>query len=296
MLYRISYFIRTALRSIRRNLILNLVSAATISLALLIMSAFLLLNVNLQKLAASSTEDLYVSVYLKDKLDSKILAGLKKKVATFSGVKSVKYISKDQALADLKKRLGGQANILEGLDQNPLPASLELEIDQEIKKKGRVSGLTNKIGSLKGVDEVYYAWEWADRLKAFIRFIRLSGFLAGGLLFLAIVFIIANTIKLTVMAREDELYIMRLMGATETFVRTPFVIEGVLQGLAGGLAALAGLYVVFYILISQINLPFGMSLVKLSFLPPFLVWFLMASGGVLGFLGSMLSVGRLSKS
>lgn len=293
---RIIYFIKAALNNIRQNPVLNLVAAATIFLALVILGAFLLIQVNLQRAVESSTEGLLVSIYLKDGLSDAAAVRIKDEIANLPGITGVTYITKDQALADLKKRLGQQGNILEGLDQNPLPASLEVAMKPGTGQDGRLEALIAKVKSFKDVEDVYYAWEWAEKLKSLVRFVKLSGLVVGAFLFLAIVFIIANTIRLTVMARQDELYILRLMGATETFVRTPFIIEGLLQGLAGALGALFGLYIVFFLLTRYVQLPLGLSLAELVFLTPTMSWFLILSGAGLGFLGSFLSLSKLLKT
>ena len=295
-MYRIIYFIRAAVENMVRNLMVNLISTATIALALIIFGSFLLLNNNLQKLTAATTKDLTVSVYLKDDLSPRAVDLLKSRLADLPEVKSVTYIDQDQALADLKRRLGELSGALEGLDENPLPASFELEVAPTVQEGGRIRELVRLIKGENGVDEVYYAWEWADRLRAFIDFLRVVGYVIGGLLFAAIVFIISNTIRLTVLTRREELYILRLMGATETFVRTPFIIEGVVQGAVGGLAALLGALALFWIVSSNLALPVGFAEVHLTFLSASQAWSLPLVGAVLGFAGSFLSMGRLRQA
>lgn len=291
-LLRLVYFIRVALNSIRRNLVLNFVSAATISMALLILCSFLLLYTNLRQIVESTTTELSITVYLKDGLSAPAAEKIEEKIANLNGVENVVFISKDQALDDMRLKLGDQSGILEGLEENPLPASLELSLKPHMKEDASISRLTSAVKAIKGVDEVHYAWEWAEKLNVFIRFVKLSGLTVGLMLFLAIVFIIANTIKLTVLARKDELYIMRLVGATENFIRTPFYIEGIVQGLAGGLIALVLLFAGFHLILANIQLPLGLSLVELKFLPIGLIWFTIFSGFFLGFIGSFISLGR----
>ena len=290
--YIVLYLLRVAGLSIYRNLLLNLVSAATISMSLLILSSFWLLNVNMQKILETSSQGLTVSVYLKDELDPDAIENLKNEIQDIGGVINATYVSKDQALSDLKQRLGDQGVILNGLEDNPLPASLELDIDSQFRHEGRIEALTEELRAKNGVDQVHYAWEWADKLQIFINFIRMSGYIIGGLLFAAILFIIANTIKLAVMARKDELYIMGLMGATKNYIRTPFFLEGAVQGVIGGLMALALLYLIYNLFVSRIQLPLGFAAVKLSFLPGHLSWTLLATGAGLGLLGSYLSLTR----
>ncbi|MEW5724229.1 MAG: permease-like cell division protein FtsX [Thermodesulfobacteriota bacterium] len=291
-LRRIIYFLRTAAASLFQNLLLNLVSTVTIALSLLIMGSFLLLRVNLEQVVEASAHGLSMSVYLKDDLTGAGVDLLGKKLGGLPGVARLTFLSKEQALADLKQVLGSQGGLLEGLEENPLPASFELELKPDMGDQRAIEALAGRIRELSGVDEVSYVWEWAEKLKVFAGFIRLGGFMVGGLLFLAVIFIIANTIKLTVLARQDELYIMSLIGATGGFIRTPFLVEGMVQGLAGSLAALGVLFLVHALFIARVELPLGLSGVKLIFLPPGQCWFLLASGAVLGFGGSLIASGR----
>jgi cell division transport system permease protein len=296
MLYRLTYFIRIAAGSMRHNLVVNLVAVVTIALALLIMSSFMLLNINLQKIVVAASEDLTISAYLHDSLSQAASRELQSNISGLPGVKAVTYVSKEQALADLMLRLGGQGRLLEGLDENPLPASLEIQLRDQANDQAQVEALVAEIKKNQGVEEVQYAWDWADKLAALVGFVRMAGLLVGGLLFVAVLFIIANTIRLTVLARQDELYIMRLMGATETFIRLPFIAEGVIQGLCGSLLALGLLYLLFLLLVSQVSLPLGLSLVQLTFLPGYLNWLLLVAGAAVGFGGSYLSMGRLMET
>ncbi|MBF0529136.1 MAG: ABC transporter permease [Deltaproteobacteria bacterium] len=289
---RFFYFFRTALENLTRNPILNLVATVTISLAILIMGAFLLLYNNLHALVESSTKGLQVSLYLKDGLSLPAIDRIKHELTGLSGVKSIKFISREEALAGLKKRLGQQGGILDGLDENPLPASFDLEVEGEYLRDRKVEPLIDKVKSISGVDEVRYAWEWAEKLQGVLRVVRMSGYILGGMLLAAIVFIIANTIKLTVLARQEELDIMRLVGATEWFIRTPFYIEGLLQGLAGSLIALSVLWGGFQFLATRIQWPMGLAIVTFTFMPISWSWLLAAIGPLLGLLGSLISLGR----
>ena len=296
MLHKLIYLIRVALNNIAQNLVANLVSTGTIALALLILSGFTLIYINLQHLIESSSRELSVSVYLDDGLKPKELGKIKRRLSGMPEVAGVRHITKAQAMVYLKKRLGDQGGFLEGLDENPLPASFELELKPAFRSKERVQALISRLEGLKGVAEIDYGWEWADKLSVFIDFFRLAGLVIGGLLFLVTIFIVANTIKLMLYSRQDELYIMRLMGATEGFVRIPFFIEGFLQGLCGGILALMALFIMFQLLLSQVQLPLGLSLINLSFLSSTLVWGLVGLGTCLGLLGTFVSLGRFMPS
>lgn len=290
---KLSYYIRVALNNMTQNLFTNIVSIVTLSLSLLILSVFILLYINLESLVRSAAQDLSVSVYLKDDLDSNDLKSLQTQIAGLSQVKGITYVSKSQALADLKLRLGEKSSLLDGLKKNPLPASFELRLKSEVSgDKDQINALISGLGKMMGVEDIDYAWEWAESLSGLFNFLKLSGLVVGSLLFLATVFIISNTIKLTIYSRRDEIYTMRLIGAAEGFIRAPFFIEGFLQGLAGGLISLAALFLVFKLAVTQIQLPFGLSMVNPTFLSPSAACALVGTGIFLGVLGSLISLGR----
>ncbi|MBW2061094.1 MAG: ABC transporter permease [Deltaproteobacteria bacterium] len=291
-MHKLIYFTRIAFSNTAQNLFVSVVSVGTLSLALLTLSAFVLIYANVQSLIKASTQDLSVSVYLADGVSPARLAKLKNSLSEMPQTVSLSYISKSQALADLKRRFGTYGNLLDGLEENPLPASLELELKPEYRSQEQIKALIERLRSFNGVTDVDYAWEWADKLSGLLNFLKLCGFIIGGLLFLATVFIVSNTIKLTLYSRQEEIYIMRLIGATEGFIKAPFFIEGFLQGLVGGLLALVTLFLIFSLLVSRIKFPLGLSAVHLTFLSSAVSWALVGSGIFLGVLGSVVSLRR----
>jgi len=271
------------------------VSVGTLSLSLLILSVFILVYANVQHVLESSARGLSVSVYLEDGLSSDYTAELKKHISSLPQVASLSYISKAQAKLDLKKRLGDHGELLDELDDNPLPASFELRLKDRFGTSEEIQSLIERLQEIEGIESVGYAWEWADKLSGLLNFFKLVGLFIGGLLFLTTVFIISNTIKLTLYSRQDELYIMRLIGATEGFIRAPFFIEGFLQGLMGGVFALGALLVIFNLFISRLELPFGLSAISLTFIPTPAAWGIVIGGMLLGILGSLVSLGRFMR-
>jgi len=286
------YFTRVALNNTAKNIFVSLVSIGTLSLSLLILSAFILLYTNVQNIIKSSTQDLSISVYLDDNISQADLTKLKKSLSELPQTAGINHISKSQALADLKSRFGAHGALLDGLDENPLPASLELKLKPEYRSQNLVRALIKRLENFDGVIDMGYAWEWADKLSGLLNFIKLCGLVIGGLLFLATIFIVSNTIKLTVYSRREEIYTMRLIGSTEGFIKAPFFIEGLLQGLAGGLLALIALFLIFNLLVSQIKFPLGLTVINLTFLSPTAALTLVGSGIFLGLLGSFVSLRR----
>jgi cell division transport system permease protein len=293
--HRLIYFFRVTANSLTRNVLPNLVSTATMALALFIFGAVVLIGVNIQHVVASATEELSVTVYLEDGIDQGRMERIAQAARGFDGVRRVTYVSKERAMERLKRLLAEEADVLEGLETNPLPASLELLLEPKLRHGGGLLMLTDRLSGLDGVADVDYAWQWAEQLASLARMVKIGGFVIGGFLFTAVVFIVANTIKLTVLARWDELYIMRLMGATEGFIQTPFLLEGLAQGLVGGVLSVILLYLVHTVVTTQIELPFGLSLIEFTFLPGPMVWFMVLAGAAMGFLGSLLSMGKMAR-
>jgi cell division transport system permease protein len=147
------------------------------------------------------------------------------------------------------------------------------------------------------VEDVEYDQEWIDRVQFIIRFVQIVGIVFGGILMFAATFSISNVIKLMVLSRKDEIEIMRLVGATNSFIKGPFLAEGILQGLLGSLLAIGFLYLIFLLIMSKVsrfNTPF-FSLQELHFLPVWMMLSIVAGGMFLGFLGSLFSLSRFLK-
>jgi cell division transport system permease protein len=290
------YFFRTALSNLAQNLFVSLVSIATLGLALLILAGFLLISANVKALLTASAQHLSVAVYLEDGVGPEAVAALKARILKMPEAAEVVYITKAQALEDLKRRLGARAALLDGLEENPLPASFELTLKEAYRSPDQIKPLLVRLKGLERVTDVDYAWDWSEKLASVFNFFKLGALVIGGLLFLATVFIISNTIKLTVYARQEELSIMRLIGATEGFIRAPFLIEGLLQGFFGGVLALGLLWLMFHLVISQVEFPLGLSLAEWRFLSSAESWGLVGLGLFLGLLGSLVSLGRFMRS
>jgi len=290
------YFLRIALSNLAQNLFISLVSIATLGLALLILAGFLLISTNVKALLTASAQHLSVAVYLEDGLSPEVTAALKARLLKMPEAAEVVHITKAQAMSDLKRRLGARAALLDGLEENPLPASFELTLKAPYRSPEQIKPLLVRLKGLEHVTDVDYAWDWSEKLASIFNFFKLGALVIGGLLFLATVFIISNTIKLTVYARQEELSILRLIGATESFIRAPFLIEGLLQGFFGGLLALGLLWLMFRLVISQVEFPLGLSLAEWRFLSSAEAFGLVGLGLLLGLLGSLVSLGRFMRS
>ena len=291
---KIFFFLHRAIQNLRKGAFVNFINIGTITVTLLILSIFLIIYINLGQLLDGWKEVAQVTVYLDDDISFKETTKIRKKIAGFTEVASVKYISKEDALKILKKALQTPVGLVEGLDDNPLPASVEVRLRGEFLENNKVESFVSKLKGLKKVAEVSYDQEWTRGVSAVLNLFRAVSLILGVGLVLAAVFIISNTIGLSVYARRKELEIMRLVGATNLFIKAPFIIEGLLQGLMGSLLSLGLLFTIYQVLISTIgpSLSLWTGVVNLSFLPWNLVICIILGGMSVGMLGSMVSLRR----
>src|SRR5207237_10573145 len=176
------------------------------------------------------------------------------RIAETERTASVRYVDRTQALQRLRTELGDLGSALDGLPENPLPPSVEVT-PAGSPGPTEVRALAGRMGKLSHVVEVDYGREWLDRIEALGRAMRNFGTGALALVLAAALLVVANTIRLAVYARRDEIEIMKLVGATDAYVRTPFLLEGMLQGLAGAMLAVVGLELVQRLVIPQTAAP-----------------------------------------
>jgi cell division transport system permease protein len=286
------YFLRKALGNIWTNPFLSLVTLSTIAISMLILGLFSLIYLNVQQSLHQIGGDLQITVYLQETVSSEQAEVLRTKVADWPEVERITYISKEQALARFRSQLREYAGILEGLKENPLPASLELTLMPQYGRSGNIKELSTRLGWLPGVAEVQYGRKWIAKLRVFVEVMKLVGITVGGLLLIATIFVISNTIKLTFYSRREELEIMRLVGATDFFIKAPFLIEGLLHGLVGALLAAGSLSLLILFLFSHLDLPLRLAVMAGSLPTGQLVAGFLGLGLLLGVLGSMVSLRR----
>ena len=291
---RAGFFLSRAITNIRQNVFVNVVTIGTITLALLIVSLFLLVFVNLESAADNWSERVQVTVYFDKELTPQEQVAFRTKITALSGVSSVNYVSRPEALKRFKNRLRGQETLLEGVRPEVLPTSLEIALKRSYRDTVSVEKFVTALKRVPGVTEVQYGEEWVRRFNSFLNFLRLLGALLGGFLVIAVVFIVSNTIKLTIYSRRDELEVMSLVGATRFFIKAPFLLEGLIQGVAGSsisVILLFGLYEGFLHNAGNF-LAFNPVTSGLSFLPLEYISGLLLAGALLGFIGSLTSLKR----
>lgn len=288
----LGYFLRKALGNIWINPFLSLVTLSTIAISMLILGLFSLIYLNVQQSLQQMGGELQITAYLQETISPEQAKVLRSKVADWPEVEKITYLSKEQALARFRSQLREYAGILEGLKENPLPASLELTLMPQYGRSGNIKELSTRLGRLPGVAEVQYGRKWMAKLRVFVEVMKLVGITVGGLLLIATIFVISNTIKLTFYSRREELEIMRLVGATDFFIKAPFLIEGLLHGLGGALLAAGGLSLLILFLFSHLDLPLRLAVMAGSLPMGQLLAGFLGLGLLLGVLGSMVSLRR----
>lgn len=272
----------------------NVLTVGTITLALLIISFFLLLFVNLKGLADIWSSKIQVTAYFEQELPPQEMRALKGRIQSLAATGRVDYVTKEEAIKRFRARLKGQESLLEGVTSDVLPASMEITLQRGSRDNQSVEAYVALLRKIPGITEVQYGEEWVKRFTTFLNFMRLVGMLMGGFLVLAVVFIVSNTIKLTIYSRKDELELLGLVGATRLFIKAPFLIEGVMQGAVGSVVALFILVASYFAFLHNAGnfLSFNPSDAGLSFLPSEYVAAIFFGGMLLGFLGSLTSLKR----
>ncbi len=283
---RLRYFLRTALHGLRASPMTSAVAVATIGVTLLLVGAFVLLVSNMERLLDRFGEDILVSAYLEVGLPGEEQRALVERVESAPGVESVRLVTEEEAVQRFRQGSAGQASLLEGLDENPLPASLEITLVPESRSTEGVGILVAALDGLRGIDEFGYGTEWVEGYARAMALIRGIGVGIGVVLALATLLIVSNTIRLAVYARREEIEILRLVGAGRSFVSIPFLVEGFIQGTLGGVVAIALLYGFFRILLPGIE---GGLEILLGFATPTFV----GADGVLGLIGAGAALGTL---
>jgi len=251
--------------------------------------------VNLNVWVGEWGHSLAMSVYLQDGISEAERNNIHSIVGSLPGAQIKRFISKERALTEFKRVLGSQSGLLEGLSRNPLPASFEVVFNSAEEEKTDAGGIKQALEKVEGVEEVHYSEEWLDRFEGLMRMIKLVGFIIGGLLCMGVLFIVMNTIKLTIYSRKEEIEILKLVGATDWFVKIPFMLEGMIQGIISGALALLILFLGFLIISTERMYFLDLAVFDIVFIPYEYVLSVFLLSTVLGLIGSFIAVGRFFK-
>lgn len=291
----LKFHLKSALKDIRSNRLLSLVTISTFALSILIVSTALLFFVNMNTIIDGWRQGIHMMAYLQDGLNDTDRNHLKAQIENLYGVGRVDFISKEQALARLREQMNRQAGILDNLEGNPLPDAFEVQMIAASQNWEKVEQLAASLEALEGVGEVEYGQRWIKRIINVFHLFRMTAYTMGALFFMAAVFIVGNTVRLVLFSRKEEVEIMRLVGATEGFILAPFYFQSLLQAAAGSVIGLVGLYIIYMLIQSRIAAGMTAGFFEPRFLSAATQASIVGCSMLVGWLGCHLSVKQYVK-
>lgn len=292
MKFNAGYFFRETLRSSTRNWTQNIVAISTVAICLMVLGAFSIIIKNMNNVIRHFENKVEIISYLKDSASQNDIDRLQQKVLGWPEVKKVDYVSKEEAWDKFKGLMKDQPDIIRNITRNPLPASLEVKL----KNPRMTETVAKQLKNDPAIEEIRYGQEFIKKLFTFTKFLYLIGAILTGILSVAVLMLISNTIRLSIFARRKEIGIMKLVGATNWFIRWPFVLEGMLQGLIGAILAISLIVLANNLFVENIvrQMPFlPITLTGISVVKIFLT--LLMTGIVIGAIGSALALRRYLK-
>ena len=282
---------RRALRNMKGNLFPNLTTIAVIGISLLIFSSFSLIAFNLTSLLKIWEEKFEVIAYMKQGTSLSEVESILKQIRQLDAVETVNYISPFDALAFMKSRLGRQKNLLEGIQPAVLPSSIEIRLKKDYWGQTKLDEVISHLKQVSQIEEIQYGQEWIETFSVLVHLVRLTQWILGGLLLAAIIFIVSNTLQLTISSRREEIEAMQMAGANPAFIQVPFYMEGLIQGLLGAGMATGLLFLLYKVVLVAITplMKGWMAGVPILFLPWETIGRVLLGGMVLGLFGSFVA-------
>lgn len=284
------FYTRRAIRDILENRFLNLVTIITIALSVLIVSAFALFFLNAEELFNSWKKEVRIMVYLEPETSESHRVDIRSRLQAIAGIQNIRFVPKHEAMKLMKERMQRQQSLLDNLRENPLPDAFEVTLAPNSNSPEKMAFLAQRIEGLASVSDVEYGRQWIERFAYFFNLFKLAGYGVGALFFIATVLISANTIRLVLYARREEIHIMRLVGATDNFIRRPFYIEGLIQGLIGGGLGVGALYTTVVLVASRFEQTLAAEMLSIRFFSPAACAAIIGCGMLTGLLGCFFSL------
>lgn len=243
----IKYFAEEAVKNLRKNISLS--TLITIGISMLVMGALILTLLNLVNIGNTLASRIEIRAYMNDSVREERINEIRREIATIEGVERISFLDKDTALKDFIKKQGIFKDVIDILGDNPLPHSFIILLEDP-GDAGRVSG---RIASIDGIEDVSYGEGYAERIIDMTRFTSVFSLVISLMLILAVAFVIGNIVRLKIYSRDREIEIMRLVGATDWFIRWPFLIEGFLIGLLPSLAVSLILFIFYLLIVTRLG-------------------------------------------
>lgn len=289
----ILYCFRSALKSIWREKWINMLTTLSITIGLLILCIFAVITLNMDSALQRWSKNFGMVVYLDDTIDKLRQDELKAYFLNDKNISEVNFISKEQALSEVKRALGDNAIILDDLQENPLPASFELKLNEGLLDPALVKRKAAEIQKIAGVEEVQYGEKWLSSLYAISKTLKLGALLFGCAIFIAITFITYCTIKIFFHRKSEEIETLKLLGATKLFTKLPFLIEGLVIGGIGGIISTLAIYGAYLFTTTKV-VEFLPSIKMMTSSMPIEVYIITPlAGALMSMLGSFIAVGKI---
>ncbi len=295
MIFFPQYVMRRTFQNMVGNLFPNLITIGIIAVSMLIFSTFTLLAFNLTRFLKIWEDRIEVIAYLKRGTPAGEVERLLNRTRLLEGVEIVRYVSPYDAMTFMESKLGGQKNILQGIQPALLPPSFEIQLKKDYRNSAKISEVVRPLREMAQFEEIQYGQEWVETFSALVHILRLTQWILGGLLLIAVVFITSNALQLTISSRREEIEVMHWVGAGPGFIRVPFYMEGLIQGLLGGALAICFLFLLYqgFFLHIPPSMQAWLAKAPVLFLPLETIAWILLGGTVLGFFGSIVASMRV---
>lgn len=287
------YSLQTALKNLWIEKWINFLTVLSVSIGLLILSIFAAITLNMDAVIKRWAMSFGIVVYMDDSITREAEDTVKKMLELDPDILEVTYISKDDALRELRQIMGKESAILEGFEENPLPSSFELKLKSELLHPDLINEKAAQLKEMPGIEEVQYGEKWLSSLNRITELIKVTSILLGSIILVAIIFVTYSTIKIFFYRRKDEIETLKLLGATRTFIRSPFIMEGLFIGIAGGIISSISLFGIYSVI--GMKIPSFLPSLKTTMIALPLSGYLSIPpvGAVMSFIGSFIAVGKI---
>lgn len=287
-MYQLAFFLRELKVNLSRSPLMSVAAASTATISLLTLGISLMMVYTINNLSAEITSQVEIRAFLESDVTNYEIKNLQEKIFEMPQIRSIEYVSPDRALDKLQEDLSIELDI--SPEENPLPHALVIRVTDP----RQIGIVADQVREMKGVTELKYGKTILQGILKLSLVVKFLGYLVTMLMGAGALFTIMNTIRLTVIARQEEIRTMQLVGATQWFIRWPFLLEGVFLGAVGGFVAAMVLAASYYALGGRIqnSLPFIIPLVKASVMSRMLFVLLLLAGCIMGVAGSYISITR----
>ena len=284
-------YLKRALANMVGNMFLTLTTLFTISLSVLVAGSFLLFFENLARVTGDWNRGIRIMAYLDPEFTPDDLPGVLADLETMQGMAGIRFVSRQEALRSLQKDLESSGVVLSSLRENPLPHTLEILLSPLVETPEQVVSFVRAVEKKSHIQEVVYGHRWVEEILPMLNTLKMVSLGLGILFVTTALFVSANTVRLAFCAKQEEIEIMRLVGATDAFVNTPFYLEGLIQGGLGGGGGILVLFLLFRWVKEAIP-PEAVFLptANIEFLSPAMLGTIMGASIVLGWLGCFISL------